>query len=160
MDKKTLLMMSASVILILLLLAAAYYKIQLSETRDIIFQAEPDPACDLQKNACIVRIPDGGVISFSIEPRPIPLVTKLTLKVDLKAIDARAVNVDFQGTTMNMGPNSVLLNSVSRDEAHRSYQGSGMLPVCIRNHMEWKAQVFVQTDEGVMVVPFLFVTHK
>lgn len=164
MENKTLLMLSASVILILILLAAASYKMQLSKSQNIITQATPDRSCDLQTSVCSVSIPGGGEISFSIEPRPIPLVTRINLSVDIKSIQAKAVSVGFQGTSMNMGPNNVALKSKSLAEDHSSYhssfQGTGMLPVCIRNSMEWKAQVFVQTDEGIIIAPFIFVTHK
>jgi hypothetical protein len=162
MEKKTLLMLFASVFLMLMLLAAAYYKVQLSKTKsqNIIFQAEPDLNCDLQKSVCRVSIPGDGEISFSIEPRPIPLVTRINLNVGIKSIKAEAVSVDFQGTSMNMGPNNVALKSEFMGEGHSSFQGTGMLPVCIRNSMQWKAQVYVQTDEGIIVAPFIFVTHK
>ena len=160
MEKKVLLMLSVSVILILLLLTAAYYKVQLSQKQNIIVQAEPQPDCDLQTSVCQVNIPGGGEVSLYIEPRPIPLVTQLDLNVKIKDLKAEAVSVDFQGTTMNMGPNSVVLNSKSVSDEHSSFQGKGMLPVCIRNSMEWKAQVFVQTQEGIVVAPFIFVTHK
>ena len=153
-------MLFASVFLMLMLLAAAYYKVQLSKSQDIIFQAEPDLNCDLQKSVCSVSIPGDGEISFSIEPRPIPLVTRINLNVSIKSIKAEAVSVDFQGTSMNMGPNNVALKSKVLGEDHSSFQGTGMLPVCIRNSMQWKAQVYVQTDEGIIVAPFIFVTHK
>lgn len=160
MEKKTLIMLSASVILILVLFAVAYYKVQLSKSQNVIVQTEPDRSCDLQKSVCSVNIPGGGEVSFSIEPRPIPLVSKINLNVDINTIKAKAVSVDFQGTTMNMGPNNAALKKKSMGEDHSSFQGTGMLPVCIRNSMEWKAQVFVQTEEGIIIVPFIFVTHK
>ena len=57
---------------------------------------------------------------------------------------------------MNMGPNNVTL----KPQQPGLYSGQGMLPVCIRNSMEWQADVYVQTDEGIFVAPFIFVTRK
>ena len=76
--------------------------------------------------------------------------------MDTKAIDVDAVAVDFKGTTMNMGPNNVTLKNIQKG----SYSGNGMLPVCIRNSMEWQADVYLQGKEGIIVAPFIFVTRK
>ena len=44
--------------------------------------------------------------------------------------------------------------------APNKFMGSGMLPVCIRNSMEWQADVYLQTSEGIVLAPFIFVTRK
>ena len=40
------------------------------------------------------------------------------------------------------------------------YSADGILPVCVRNAMEWEAKVLVRTDEGLVAAPFRFITVK
>lgn len=156
MEKRTLLMLAVSGLLIAALLFAGYYKVEMARKNNIIARVEPDKACDLQKKACSLALPNGGQVTLEIKPRPIPLVKNLKIKVHTNDIDAEAVSVDFKGTTMNMGPNNVTLKA----QHPGLYGGQGMLPVCIRNSMEWQADVYVQTGEGIIVAPFIFVTRK
>lgn len=157
MDKKTLLMLALSGILIVLLSGAAYYKAQLSQQESILARAMPNNRCDLHQETCEIELPEGRKVSLSIQPRPIPLVTPLDIQVSVEGeSDINSVLVDFQGTTMNMGPNRVKLVS----DENGSFTGNGMLPVCIRNSMEWQAEVMVRTGNGTYVAPFIFVTRK
>ena len=149
-------MLALSGLLIVTMLLVAYYKIELAQKNTIISRVEPDRTCDLQKTACSLAIPGGGDVTLSIEPRPSPLVQNLTIKVVSSELNAETVAVDFKGTTMNMGPNSVTLKT----RQGNAFSGTGMLPVCIRNQMEWQADVYVQTSEGIIVAPFIFVTTK
>lgn len=155
MERRTLLMLIASTILMVTLLIAGYYKVELAKKNTILVRVEPDKSCDLQKEACRLKLPDGGEITLDIEPRPIPLVKIFKIIVKTSNINAEAVSVDFKGTTMNMGPNNVKLEAQQAE----IYAGQGMLPVCIRNSMEWQADVYVQTKEGIFVAPFIFVTR-
>ena len=156
MERRTLLKLVISSFLIAALLFAGYYKIEVAKKNNVIVRVEPDKSCDLQTMACSLKMPNGGEVSLAIEPRPIPLVQNFQIKVKTNNIKAEAVTVDFKGTTMNMGPNSVMLNS----QQSGIYSGKGMLPVCIRNSMEWQADVYIQTNEGIIVAPFIFVTSK
>ena len=149
-------MLAVSGLLIAALIFVGYYKVEMARKNNIIARIDPDKSCDLQKKACTLTMPNGGQVTLEIEPRPIPLVQNLKIKVNTNDIDAEAVSVDFKGTTMNMGPNNVKLES----QQPGLYDGQGMLPVCIRNSMEWQADVYVQTDEGIFVAPFIFVTRK
>lgn len=155
MEKRTLLMLLVSGFLVIALLFAGYYKIELARKSNVIARIEPDKSCDLQKKACSLKLPNGGEVTLSIEPRPIPLVQTFNIKVQTESIAAEAVTVDFKGTTMNMGP-----NNVSLVQHADNFSGQGMLPVCVRNSMEWQADVYVQTNDGVFVAPFIFVTRK
>ena len=149
-------MLGISGLLIVVLLLAGYYKVEMAKKNTILATLEVDNSCDLQKTACRLNLPDGGTVTLDIQPRPIPLVQNLSIKVDTQVIKAQAVSVDFKGTTMNMGPNSRML---SLSEPH-VFTGTGMLPVCIRNSMEWQADVYLQTSEGIIIAPFVFVTRK
>lgn len=156
MERRTLIMLVISSFLIATLLFAGYYKIEIAKKNNIIARIEPDKSCDLQLKACSLKIPNGGEVTLVIEPRPIPLVQNFKIQVKSSGINAEAISVDFKGTTMNMGPNNVTLEQ----QQPGIYAGKGMLPVCIRNSMEWQADVYIQTDEGIFVAPFIFVTRK
>lgn len=156
MDKRIFLMLILSVILIIALLSIAYYKTELGNKNNLLLRVEADRSCDLQKNACSLKIPDGGVVTLSMEPRPIPLVQELNIKVQTLSINAEKIAIKFNGTDMNMGPNNVTLMA----QENGIFTGTGMLPVCIRNSMEWQAEVYVQTEDGIIIAPFIFETRK
>ncbi len=159
-----------SVILIAVLVSLAYYKNQQAKSQAIMLQLTADQSCDLQKTDCTLAWDKGnlptakedlspakGFVTLSITPRPIPLVKPIQISVQLKNLsNIEAVAVDFKGTTMNMGPNNVKLTLAENN----TWRGSGMLPVCIRNQMEWQADVYLQTPQGIIVAPFIFLTRK
>ncbi|MBA1332522.1 hypothetical protein QQ73_15995 [Candidatus Endoriftia persephone str. Guaymas] len=120
------------------------------------FSAPLDPGCDLRAGPCVSSLPGGGSISFVIEPREIPLVRPLQLQVTLQGIEAERVEVDFKGVDMNMGFNRPQLSRV----AEGRYSGKGILPVCVRDAMEWEATVLVTTDDGLLAAPYRFITVK
>lgn len=115
----------------------------------------PD-GCDLQKQACRRSLPGGGELEFSITPRPIPLVSPLNLRAEVKGLEVKWVEVDFSGVTMNMGYNRPQLHKVSEG----LFEGEGLLPVCVRQRMEWEAKVFLYLPDGVIAVPFRFETVR
>ncbi len=124
---------------------------------------EPPPAqvlslddCDLHQGPCRRSLPVGGEVVFAIEPRSIPLTKPLKLTVEVKDVDADRVEVDFSGVTMNMGYNRPLLKEV----AHGRFEGEGLLPVCIRQRMDWEARVILRTDRGSFILPWRFETVK
>ena len=154
-----------SVVLIGVLLSLAYYKNQQAKSQQVLLRLTVDQSCDLQKADCTLKWPEGEV-TLSITPRPIPLVKPIQIAVQLKSRSVsesepeskqiQGVTVDFKGTTMNMGPNNVKLTESSPNV----WTGSGMLPVCIRNQMEWQADVYLQTEQGIIIAPFIFLTRK
>ncbi len=156
MEKRNLFMLLISGGLIIFLLLAGYYKLEIAKKNTIIAQVSPDTSCDLQKNACRLTLPDGGSVTLDLQPKPIPLVQTIHINVTTQGIKPEAVSVDFKGTTMNMGPNNVALKA----DKDGLYSAKGMLPVCIRNSMQWQADVYLQTDKGIVVAPFIFTTHK
>jgi len=115
-----------------------------------------DPDCDLRAGPCTSRFPDGSGITFGIKPDSIPVLTALEFEVQLQGLDADGVEVDFQGIGMNMGFNRPKLAARGAGK----YTGNGMIPVCVRDAMEWEAKVLVYTDAGVVAAPFRFITVK
>lgn len=115
-----------------------------------------DPACDLRAGPCVSPLATGGSVSFSVEPRSIPVMKPLKLQVQVVGLDVREVSVDFSGVDMNMGYNRARLKA----QNDNAYQGEGMLPVCVRDAMEWEAQVLIQTNDGLISAPYRFITVK
>ena len=142
--------------LLLALLAVAGFKLWPIINPQVVLSVPYDPSCDLQQGPCAAKLPNGQRVILSIEPRPIPLVEPIQFHVELDGIQAKKVMVDIQGMGMNMGINRPQLQQQSAER----FSGEGMLPVCIRNSMEWEARVLLDTDNGTVAAPFRFVTEK
>jgi len=115
-----------------------------------------DSACDLHAGPCVTKMMPAGRISFSIEPREIPVMKPLRLRVEVTEIDSRSVEIDFSGVDMNMGFNRVALERAGAGV----YVGKAMLPVCIRDAMEWEANIMINTPRGLTSVVYRFVTVR
>lgn len=114
----------------------------------------PDPACDLQKQACTVTLPAGGKVELSLGDRSIPLVKPFGIRVMTKGFSASRVEVDFVGVDMNMGYNRPQLAA----QGEGRYAGEATLPVCITGHMDWQATVLIETGSERIAVPYRFAT--
>jgi len=156
MDKSFIALIIASTILLASLAGTAWYKNQQNHPLEITSQSKIDKSCDLNLLECRSIIEKVGQISLSITPRPIPLVSTLSLIVKSNIENIKQVMIDFKGVDMDMGPNQVILK---RGEDGGFY-GKGMLPVCIRSSMNWKAFVYVKTLTGLYMAPYLFETRK
>lgn len=115
-----------------------------------------DPSCDLRSGPCQVRFDDGSEARLGIEPRTIPVARPLTLTVSVHRLDVDGVEVDFAGTDMDMGFNRVALIRQGTD----LFRGEAMLPLCVRQRMQWEAKVILHTPEGRWIAPFRFETRQ
>jgi len=114
------------------------------------------PKCDLRNGMCTAHLPKEGEVSFVITPQNIPLLQPLTLEVLTKGINASTVEVDIMGLEMDMGYNRTTLNA----ETNHHFKGKTTIPICIRNKMNWQANVLLQTNQGLISVIFHFETLK
>ncbi len=112
--------------------------------------------CDLRAGPCVSPLPDGASVSFAIEPRSIPVVRTLQFQVQVEGLDVKRVEIDFSGVDMNMGFNRPALEK----QQEGRFAGKGMLPVCVRDAMEWEAKVLLHTDQGLVSAPYRFITVK
>lgn len=117
---------------------------------DVTGQAEA--GCNLQQQACAATLPDGGRVQLSITPRPIPYLQALTVEVSTSGIEARKVEVDFAGASMNMGYNRSPLAAAGSGR----HAGEASLPVCVSGGMTWVATVLIETDRQRIAVPYRF----
>lgn len=152
MTKK--LLLDAAILLALAVLGIVGYQLAplLNPKTDA---ALPLSSCNLAKQACLATLPDGGLLEFSIEPRPIPSLKPLTLQATVKNSDVRKIEVDFAGTDMKMGQNRPALQG-----GNGQFNGQASLPVCITGMMEWDATVLVETGQARIAVPFRFATRS
>lgn len=156
MDKSFIVLLIASTLLLASLAGFAWYKNQKHTAMEVTSQSEIDNTCDLNYTQCSSLIKNEGQITFSITPRPIPLVSNLSLSVKTNLKNIYRVMIDFKGIDMEMGPNQVIL----KQEDNGFFYGKGMLPVCIRRSMNWKALVYVETRNGLFMAPYIFETRK
>jgi hypothetical protein len=152
MTKK--LLLDAAILLALAMLGVLGYKMApiLNPKTDISL---PLSSCDLTKQACMVTLPDGGQLEFSIEPRPIPSLKPLKLQATIKGSKVQKIEVDLVGTDMKMGFNRPELQG-----SNGQFTGQASLPVCITGKMEWDATVLLKTENAAIAIPFRFATHS
>ena len=134
--------------------ASYFYKRYL--VSNFIAEASLQEPCDLRQAACTNVFPNGETVIFSINPKHIPILKPLTLKVEIKGVVASSVKVDFVGLNMDMGFN----RSELKLETPNNYAGKFTIPICTNSRMEWEAQVKLETDEGIMMAPFRFYTIR
>lgn len=70
------------------------------------------------------------------------------------------VSVDFKMVGMNMGINRFSLDNLDKQGAESSYQGQGVLPICVTGRVDWKAHVRVETQDKVYVTVYDFELDK
>ncbi len=141
-------------VLLLGLAFAADYKLWPVLYPTVIETAQGETGCDLHQGPCSLAFADGATVTLTVAPRPVPLMQPLTLDVELRGIDPWSVAVDIQGINMNMGYNRPELKRV----AGGRYTGSTLLPVCVRDRMDWRVQVMVRTAQGIRAAPYQLVT--
>lgn len=134
----------------------AIFKVKPMLFPDIQAIATIEQGCNLHTGPCSSYLSSGERIKLTIEPKPIPVIKPITIKVDIQGIKPLSVEVDFSGVDMNMGYNHVNLESQSEGV----FIGQGVLPVCIHDTMSWEAKVLVQTENGLISAPYRFATSK
>ena len=112
----------------------------------------PDPACDLQRQACAVALPNGGRIELAMGTQPIPMVKPFEVQVVASGVTPSRVEIDFAGINMNMGYNRPELTS----RGDGRFVAEATLPACITGQMEWQATVLVENGNERVAIPFRF----
>lgn len=139
----------------ILIAFASYTAVRLWQEQDSRYQrTDPVSGCDLAVGPCRQAL-DGGVVSLSITPGPIPLMQPLTLEVGLVDVEVTAVVVEIRGLNMDMGLNRVRL----QQQAPGVWSGETILPICSQRRMEWEAAVRLDAGPGVEI-PFPFSTTR
>lgn len=149
--KKKILMDVIGILLIALVVVVGYKLSPLLLPRaDVVIQ--PDPACNLQRQACAVKLPSGGSVELAMATRPIPMVKPFEVRVTTRGFAPGRVEVDFAGIEMNMGLNRPEL--AARGDGR--FVGQVTLPVCITGAMDWQATVLIETGGERIAIPYRF----
>lgn len=117
---------------------------------------QPDPVCNLQREACAVKLPTGGTVTLTMGTRPIPLVKSFEVEVATSGLSPARVEVDFSGVDMNMGLNRPELTA----RRPGSYVAQVSLPVCVTGSMDWQATVLLDTGGERVAIPYRFTTGE
>ena len=139
-------------ILLIALVVVVGYKLSplLLPRAEVVIQ--PDPACNLQRQACAVKLPSGGSVELAMATRPIPMVKPFEVQVTTSGFAPGRVEVDFAGIEMNMGLNRPEL--ATRGDGR--FAGQVTLPVCITGAMDWQATVLIETGGERIAIPYRF----
>ncbi|NOR51144.1 MAG: hypothetical protein GQ470_00855 [Gammaproteobacteria bacterium] len=126
------------------------------QSQEIIERAASNPECQKTEFPCLVKLKSGGSVQLNILPQPVEVMKPLDVRIELNQIKARRVLVQFNGVGMNMGINRYIFNR----EQDGSYHATVTLPICIRNRMDWEAEIILEVAQGIIVVPYNFETIK
>lgn len=108
------------------------------------------PLCRLDHGSCRAAIDAGRWIELTVEPRPVPAGTPFSALVVLHGIDARQVDLEFEGTDMNMG----LFRQVLVRSPTGFFEARITLPVCATGAMRWKTRLLVHSADETLMAPF------
>lgn len=141
--------------LLLAVMAVIYFKVKPMLDEPTLLATAPVPTlCDLNQTVCTSRLEGIGEIALALSPRPVPVLKPLEVRVESRIDDVRSIALRVTGRNMNMGVNQFLL----KPQGGNGYRGEAMLPVCVRDRMEWLAEVVVETGHGQLIFPFHFET--
>lgn len=115
----------------------------------------PLSTCDLQRGPCSAELPGGGLITLTFAPRPVNPMTDIQFRLVADNVAVKKAALSFTGVGMNMG-----LNRFELKRGNGAFSGKGILPVCVRNRMDWEVQARITTAKGVFAAPFRFTTFK
>ena len=141
-------------VLLILLVVVVGYKLSpmLLPKADVTVQ--PDAGCDLQRQACVARLPGGGSIELEMGERPIPLVKPFEVRIKANDFKPGRVEIDFAGIEMNMGYNRLLLTP----RGDGGFVAEATLPVCITGQMAWQGTVLLESGHERIAIPYRFIT--
>ena len=139
-------------ILLIALVVVVGYKLSpiLLPRADVVVQ--PDAACNLQRQACAVKLPSGGSVELEMGTRPVPMVKPFEVRVTTSGISPGRVEVDFAGIEMNMGFNRPEL----APHGNGLHAAQVTLPVCITGAMDWQVTVLVENGGERIAIPYRF----
>lgn len=137
-------------VLLIALVVVVGYKLSPMLLPKADLTVQPDPACDLQRQACTVSLPNGGRVELEMGTRPVPLVKPFEVRVSITGFSPTRVEVDFAGIDMNMGFNRPELTA----RGNGSFLAEVTLPVCITGLMDWQVTVLVETGSERLAIPY------
>jgi len=104
----------------------------------------PGMACDLGREACLHRLPDGGEVRIDLSPRPVPLMQPVRLRVSVSNTALQPAFLEISGLNMEMGINRVPLQADGGGKWH----GETIIPICSQRRMHWRAMLLLRNGVG------------
>lgn len=144
------LLWSVIALLTFILIAVAGYNYSPQQSTAIIATAPLNPDCLINEGPCSAKLEKYGDVTLNIEPRPLIATTPMQVSIQTRGMEAREVEINFRGESMNMGLNQFRL----LDQGNGKFIAQAILPVCVRSSMFWIADVMVRTPQGTVVFPF------
>ena len=142
------------VVLFILLVGWTAYQQKLQSQQVQLIVIPYDQQCDLRAGPCVTALKDGASVSFSIEPREVPLAKPLQLKVFVEGFRVDGVSVELNGVDMKMPLNQIELKNMVKGE----FSAKATLSFCSQNAMEWEALVELRSGNKRIKVPYRFIT--
>jgi len=119
--------------------------------------------CALHLEDCSASFPQGGKMTFAINPRQPSPTDPLHLQVSFEQLEPQVVGVRFKGVDMNMGYLEHYVYDLHKNETAGktvSFSGDAGVFVCSSDLMQWLVLVKVQIGETRYEVPFRFETRQ
>lgn len=126
------------------------------QSQEIIERAALNPECRAAGFPCRVKLKGGGSVQLTISPQPVEVMKPLKVQIKFNRVEVKRVVAQFNGVGMNMGMNRYIFSK----ESDGTFLATVTLPVCIRSRMEWIAEILLETEKGIIVVPYKFETIK
>ena len=150
---------SLAVLLLMLGFGAGYFfssePVDLYQDPDLTLSV--DAECVLNDAACNTSLVGSSTFSFAIGPKPILGASPLSFKLSVENIDVHSAVLDLKGVSMNMGSYRFDLEP----DGKGGFVAEGNLPVCVRNQMQWQADIWLKTSEqGLIKAPYIFTAYK
>jgi hypothetical protein len=150
--------------LVLLLVGLATYHLVKSsqkENKQIFLLKTIKPDCNPVKFTC-----KAGDVQRAVTlhfPEKVAYLKPFKMRVTIQGFRQEViekVNVDFKMVGMDMGLNRFTLSSVVDEKGNVSYEGEGILPVCVSGRVDWLANTQVMTMDKNYEAVFEFKVAK
>lgn len=117
-------------------------------------QASPVTGCDVLRQSCIARFPDGTTLALQLVPQGASASSALGVAMQAGGFAPRSVGLDLDGETMAMGPNHLDLQLGGDGR----WRGQAALSACLSGRMAWVATLRARAGLGERVARFQFVS--
>ena len=137
-------------ILLIALVVVVGYKLSPMLLPKVDVTVQPDSSCDLQQQACTVKLPNGGEVTLAMGTRPVPMVKPFEVQVTTSGFTPGRIDIDFAGVDMNMGYNRPELLA----RGNGRFTTEATLPVCITGMMDWQVTLLIERGSESIAIPF------
>lgn len=112
--------------------------------------------CQLEQATCQASDSLKHQVEVTLSPKPVPVMETVQLQTKLSNFtDVTSIKVTITGVNMFMGYQYADLKP-----QNGQWQGTFTLPICTTQHMQWLAQVDIQTASSVFRADFPFNTYS